>query len=113
MVYEWVTRTMRNKYFDRVYRGRRAYHGQLFVERRDVDGWWMEDLGETGTIGIGEKAGSFYMRKLCALPIYHLSAMKAPRPKPRLLSARHLRPSKLAFSQPCVTRWSVGCTPPS
>jgi hypothetical protein len=42
----------------------------VIVCRKGVrDWWWMEDLGETGTIGIGARAGSFYMRK----DFYHLS----------------------------------------
>lgn len=44
-------------------------------------GWWVEDLGETGTIGIGsESLDLLYAPKIFYI-IYHLSAQKNPRPR--------------------------------
>jgi hypothetical protein len=62
----------------------------------------MEDLEETGTIGIGEKAGSFYMRK-----IYHSFIIYRPMKSP-LVGLDCFRPvvsgrsSKLAIVFPAL-----------
>jgi hypothetical protein len=67
--------------------------------------WWVEDLGETGTIGIGARAGSF----ICA-KIYHLSFIGPKAPRPRF---RAVIPG--LASQPCASLLAsldigIGCT---